>query len=599
MRLKFSQTVSKLATPISTAVSTPKVESKEDLPRVEEHKSPELFELLQKAAASDGHIKAVWATKNLIIIYDKLERKEILFDIEKNKIIKSIQEQVLSTNTRLYQSTVNYLENRPGYDTEEVKKKAKSEISDWTRNLFLPIRSRLFAIDKYQFLNISENDIRLWDTSNPEQMQLVKTFKTPISSEDLEETAMHARDNGAFDETPWFFEPQVFPDKSHIMVISNRKNYNFMDSKTGETFTVTLNESWDTASIINNHQVLLDKSSGDGYQSCLLTIDFKEKSAKLHKDKPLINKDKKSERNPIPLSFQVILRIDEDFNFNGFEVSSDGALIPIPSLQGCIPYREISSEYSPLQKYLDNHKLIQLDKGEFIYWDKKKKELRLIDPFAQRIISLLKIDSVTSIFSNGREILVLTPTQLHRCFIPDHQQRLLHTMDKHLSISGIKNIVMDYAGFNHEDNPHLLTELSFLTVPIAENQAKPFAMEINVQIKFMDTTIWSPQPVIDKTVTVAFSRQSFRELRKKIIETVKVKYGVILNTKDIPHVEIRLNGNLTDEPCVGDTIYGIRTKNFTDHTFITVSLPVDKIRELKQAKEIAAPSASPSASPSA
>lgn len=468
MRLKLSQQLSKLVSSISTTVKSKqetKVESKEDLPQVKEYKSPDLLELLQDAAASGDRISILWATKNLIIIYDPDTENGILFDVKKNKRCKSLDEQLSSTDTPLYQSMVDYLKSRKDIGPEEVKKASESDILSRVRHKFLPIGGRIFAAGRYQFFTIDEREIFLWDTSSSDQIQLVKTFKTPISSEDLGKIPGYSRRRLRFDKTPWYFQPQVFPDKSHIMVIYGKK-HNFMDLKTGEKFTVTLGDHWDTTSIINNHQLVLSKSI-NGCQSYLLTIDFKEKMAKLHKDRPVIDEYQKNPKGrEILLNYQVILELDEENDFEGFEISPNGALISIPSLKGNAGAQNI-----------------RLDKGEFVYWDNKKKEVRMIDPFARRIITLLKADSVTSLYSNGNEIFVLTPKKLFHCIIPDCQQRIAHAIDKHLSIPGINDMVMDYVGFKRDDNPHLLSKLSFLTISKDENQAIPFETEVKVQNK--------------------------------------------------------------------------------------------------------------------
>jgi hypothetical protein len=294
--------------------------------------------------------------------------------------------------------------------------------------------------------------IRFWNTSNPEQIMLDKTIVTPASDEHANWVRYHRATE--VNATGWYFVPRLFPDKLHVMVKMLDKAFNFMDLKTGEAFTLAMGSDHQIT-IINNQQILLSRVGlfGAIAHSLLMTIDFKNKRAKLNKE-TLFTDMMDAYAHLIPLSLQVILKVKEDNAFTGYQVSPDGALTAIPALTGHINM----SQYT------------RLETGEVIYWDKKTNIVNAIDPFAQRLIPLLKSESVLKIDSNGLDILILTPGQLHRVALPDYQQRAEQMLDTHI-YTPVRNIVMDYAGFNRGDKPHLLTQFSFLNVSEAENQA--------------------------------------------------------------------------------------------------------------------------------
>ena len=431
-----------MPTPEQPTATILKTDKTVDSPLIEEYKSPELCELMHTATAP-GAIKPIWATKNLLIFF-KREKKadDILFDLEKNKRCKSIFEQVNTTDTPLYQTAAHQMET-------ESYKPEKCKVAQWTRILFKGFDSLRYATSKYQFINIDRTQVEFWNTSNPEQITLDKTINIPVSDEDSRWMALRPMMH-TINENPWYFIPRLFPDKLHLMVKVKNKRYNFFDLKTSEAFSFAHDHALNIK-IINNQQVLLTRDLGDTTFSRLMTVDLKNKRAKLNKE--ILFADESKNTSILPLSLQVILKIKENNDFTGHQVLSDGELQAIPALTGTINMHT------------------QLETGEVVYWDKKKNAVSLIDPFAQRIVPLLKTPSVLYLDSNDHEVLIATPGQLHRVAVSDHQERAEQMLDTHI-FTPVRNIVMDYVGFNRGDKPHLLTQLSFLTVAESENAAE-------------------------------------------------------------------------------------------------------------------------------
>lgn len=431
-------------------------EKKEDLPVVEEYQSPELFKLLENVAFSPNKKQAIWVTKNLICFYDAHEYDAILFDLKENKICKPISDQVKSKESPLRKTVFDYL-CRTGFSPEYI---SDHLVEHNTIKLFVNFNKVISTISPYQFVKISWETINFWDTSNPEQLSL-NIIDAPVSFAHANLISGFAALHCSFN-TPYWFSAQVFPDKQHLLVKMMQNTYNFMDLNTNEVFTFRQKRRQEdgyhpTAIIINNQQILLN--SKDGYH--LMTIDFKNKMVKINEKEPTFEINDCD--SIIHLSSQVILKItefkDKNNKFTGYEVSPEGNLTAIPGMTGYFPIHT------------------QLNTGELIYWNKNINEVNIIDPFAQRILPILRLlssrERVLQLYCNDRDVLILTTEQLFRCTIPNYQQRA----EQMLSVVGAKvveNIVMDYMGFNRADQPHLLTKFSFLNIDKAENQAIPF-----------------------------------------------------------------------------------------------------------------------------
>ena len=448
VRLPVDKTLQlKTAKQIITSTATIIKTDKADTPIVEEYKSPELYEFLHAAAtAKFKTIKPVWATKNLMIIFDGAEKNEILFDLEKNKLCKPIFEQAKTTDTPLHQIAKNEI-------GIESLKEDKWYVAGRARDLFNTLDSLRDTTTKYQFVDMDRNKMRFWNTSNPEQITLDKAIDTPVSDEHANWMQYRTRRDININQTPGYFLPRLFPDKLHVMVKIKDSTFNFMDLKTGAGFSFAAYSDLGIT-IINNQQILFSRMGqygGATAYSMLMTIDFKNKRAKFNEEKLFVD-EKEDYKYLIPLSLQVVLKMQDDDTFTCHQVSPDGALTAITALTGQI------SQYT------------RLETGEFIYWDEKTKVVNVIDPFAQRLIPLLKLESVLKIHANGHDILILTKGQLHRVSLPDYQQRATQMLDGCI-VPDARNLIMDYVGFNRNDKPHLLTKFSFLTVDESENKA--------------------------------------------------------------------------------------------------------------------------------